>query len=104
LNRPSWFTGVFTLIFGAFFALMATFRLTRSLLEKYPSFFSFGHFTNTGPSRKQVEGASFEMVFVAEGYSDKLSDIDETHVEPPNKKIIASVSGPGNFTTVHIIG
>lgn len=82
---------------GLLFWLMVKFSLGRTLLIKFPEFFSFGLFTRAGPTRKQMEGTSFSLTFFGEGYTDG----QDPSLGRPNAKIITQVKGaePGYIAT-----
>ncbi|XP_072321223.1 saccharopine dehydrogenase-like oxidoreductase [Eucyclogobius newberryi] len=82
---------------GIFFWFLVKFSFGRNLLIKYPEFFTCGVFSTAGPTRKQMEGSSFQMAFYGEGYTDGQ---DASHGKP-NSKIRAVVQGPecGYVTT-----
>uniref|UniRef100_A0A8C4DG65 Saccharopine dehydrogenase-like oxidoreductase n=1 Tax=Dicentrarchus labrax TaxID=13489 RepID=A0A8C4DG65_DICLA len=65
---------------------------------KFPSFFSFGLFTKSGPTMKQIEDTCFSLTFFGEGYSEGT---DPTQGQP-NAKICTQVIGaePGYVATV----
>uniref|UniRef100_H3BC87 Saccharopine dehydrogenase-like oxidoreductase n=1 Tax=Latimeria chalumnae TaxID=7897 RepID=H3BC87_LATCH len=75
---------------GFFFWLLVKFSLGRSLLIKFPEFFSFGYFTKEGPTRKQMEGTSFTMTFFGEGYGRG----QDPQQGKPSLKICTQVRGP----------
>ncbi|XP_068198507.1 saccharopine dehydrogenase-like oxidoreductase [Antennarius striatus] len=94
--------GVFSLVRlfcgGLFFWFMGKFSLGRKLLTMFPSFFSFGFFSKSGPTMKQIEDTSFSLTFFGEGYSEGS---DPTQGRP-NSKICTQVIGaePGYVATV----
>lgn len=73
---------------GIMFWFFVKFSFGRNLLIKYPEFFSFGFFTKQGPTRKQMEGASFQFAFYGEGYIGDPAD------GRPDAKIRTLVQGP----------
>uniref|UniRef100_A0A3Q3WRB1 Saccharopine dehydrogenase-like oxidoreductase n=1 Tax=Mola mola TaxID=94237 RepID=A0A3Q3WRB1_MOLML len=83
---------------GLLFWFMAKFSLGRKLLTTFPSFFSFGLFSKSGPTMKQIEDTCFNMTFYGEGYSEG-ADPNEGR---PNTKICTQVLGtePGYVATV----
>ncbi|XP_018608686.1 saccharopine dehydrogenase a, tandem duplicate 1 [Scleropages formosus] len=84
-------TSVIKLLFGAMlFWLMVNFSFGRSLLIKFPEFFSFGWFSKAGPTRKQMAESSFCLTFFGEGYT---GDQDPAQGKP-NAKIRTQVKGP----------
>ncbi|XP_046877587.1 saccharopine dehydrogenase b [Hypomesus transpacificus] len=82
---------------GMLFWFMVKFGLGRKLLITFPGFFSFGLFTSAGPTKKQMEGTSFSLMFYGEGYGDGL----EPFPGQPNAKIITQIKGaePGYVAT-----
>lgn len=79
---------------GMIIMVFTRFQYGISLLAKYPRIMSFGLFDSTGPSRKQVQDASFKMTFFGRGFETKLPDLDKDHEDLPSKKIVASLTGP----------
>ncbi|NWQ79364.1 SCPDL oxidoreductase, partial [Columbina picui] len=75
---------------GILFLLLVKFSFGRKLLIKYPEFFSAGHFTKEGPTKKQMDGTSFTMTFFGEGYSEG----QDPQNGKPNVKICTEVKGP----------
>ncbi|XP_041109567.1 saccharopine dehydrogenase-like oxidoreductase [Polyodon spathula] len=75
---------------GMLFWLFVLTSFGRSLLIKYPEWFSFGYFTKDGPTRKQMEGCSFSMTFFGQGYSEG----QDPQQGKPNLKICTQVKGP----------
>uniref|UniRef100_A0A8D0BT98 Saccharopine dehydrogenase-like oxidoreductase n=1 Tax=Salvator merianae TaxID=96440 RepID=A0A8D0BT98_SALMN len=75
---------------GLLFLMLVKFNFGRKLLIKYPEFFSGGYFTKEGPTEKQMEGSSFEMTFLGEGYSTG----QDPHQGKPDVKICTQVRGP----------
>ncbi|XP_070781976.1 saccharopine dehydrogenase b [Enoplosus armatus] len=86
---------------GLLFWFMVKFSLGRKLLITFPSLFSFGLFTKSGPTMKQIEDTCFSMTFFGEGYSEG-TDPKEGR---PNAKICTQVIGaePGYVATVSAI-
>ncbi|XP_034828750.1 saccharopine dehydrogenase-like oxidoreductase [Maniola hyperantus] len=70
--------------------------VTRNLLLKYPRFFSFGLVTR-GPSEEVTNNTHFKFELFGEGW-EAGTDVNSI---PPNKKVIAQVSGvnPGYGAT-----
>lgn len=89
------------MIFGLVFAVLCKFSFGRSLLIKYPSFFTFGGFKKGGPTMKQIQETSFTMTFVSKGWSTKLEDLSAQHDSAPDMLKITKVVGPelGYVTT-----
>ncbi|XP_057324003.1 saccharopine dehydrogenase-like oxidoreductase [Microplitis mediator] len=86
---------------GAVFSLMTKCKCGRSLLLKYPSFFSGGFVSHEGPNPESMEKTQFSITFKATGWKDKLTEPTDKHTEPPSKEVIAKVSGtnPGYGAT-----
>lgn len=72
-----------------------------SNIFQYPKIFSFGLASHEGPSEEQAENTYFSFTFFGEGWEEKLSEPTDSHIEAPNKKLIAKVSGknPGYGAT-----
>lgn len=83
---------------GLLFWVLVKFSLGRKLLTTFPSFFSFGMFSKSGPSMKQIENTCFSMTFFGEGYAEG-SDPSRGR---PDAKICTQVVGaePGYVATV----
>lgn len=83
---------------GLIFWFMVKFSLGRKILTTFPSLFSFGFFTKSGPTMKQIEDTCFSLTFFGEGYSEGT---DPTQGQP-NSKICTQVIGaePGYVATV----
>lgn len=83
---------------GLIFWFMVKFSLGRKILTMFPSLFSFGLFTKSGPTMKQIEDTCFSLTFFGEGYSEGT---DPTQGQP-NSKICTQVIGaePGYVATV----
>ncbi|XP_062862876.1 saccharopine dehydrogenase a, tandem duplicate 1 [Trichomycterus rosablanca] len=75
---------------GFFFYLLVNFSFGRKLLIKFPEFFSFGYFSKAGPTRKQMEGSSFQFAFYGEGYTEG----QDPSQGKPDAKIRTLVQGP----------
>lgn len=75
---------------GLIFWFMVKFSFGRTLLTKFPEFFSFGFFSKAGPTRKQMEGSSFRFAFYGEGYTEG----QDPSQGKPNGKIRTLVQGP----------
>ena len=50
-----------TIMCGAIFGLLASFKFGRYLLETFPGIFSLGYVTKAGPPKEKVEGSFFKM-------------------------------------------
>ncbi|XP_059163768.1 saccharopine dehydrogenase-like oxidoreductase [Physella acuta] len=80
-----------TIFFGIIFFILTNFSLGRSLLLKYPHIVSFGVFRKGGPTKKQIDGASFSMTFIGHGFEKFEKDRSG---QKPNKKVITKIIGP----------
>lgn len=89
--------------FGIFIGILGQFAFGRSLLLKFPSFFSLGMFRKEGPSDEEVRSASFKMWFVARGFSD--INLASQGNAKPDMEIVTRVMGPeiGYITTPIIL-
>ncbi|KAK2724007.1 hypothetical protein QYM36_002372 [Artemia franciscana] len=92
--QESILTTIGTIFVAAMFGLLASFRFGRSLLEKYPRFFSLGAFSHEGPTREEMDAMSFEMVFHGRGWQEKTAEPTDQHVEKPDKTLDVKVFGP----------
>jgi len=95
------FSMVMIILFGFFVGLMAKFSIGRSLIMRYPGFFTAGKFKHGGPSKKQMENGGFKITIVGKGWKEHLADPDAQHESAPDQKIVTSVTGPeaGYVTT-----
>uniref|UniRef100_A0A5F8HGT9 Saccharopine dehydrogenase-like oxidoreductase n=1 Tax=Monodelphis domestica TaxID=13616 RepID=A0A5F8HGT9_MONDO len=84
-------TSIIKLMFaGLFFLFFVKFNFGRQLLVKFPWFFSFGYFSEQGPTQKQMDDSSFTFTFFGQGYSQDHT----TKHGKPNIKICTQVKGP----------
>ncbi|XP_067138190.1 saccharopine dehydrogenase-like oxidoreductase [Centruroides vittatus] len=69
-------------------------------LQKYPKVFTLGLFQEGGPTRQQLKESTFNIVYWADGWNDKL-EIDQKHTEPPNKfmKVVLNAPNAALLTT-----
>lgn len=98
------FLGVLRFIgVGVLMGLLGSFDFGRSLLLKFPSFFSLGWFRKKGPTAEEVAAASFKMWFVGQGFSD--SSLASKGKAKPDMQIITRLTGPeiGYLTTPIIL-
>lgn len=82
---------------GGIFSFLAKFQAGRSLLERYPGFFSCGLFTKDPPTRQQMTGGSFALTLCGSGWSKRTDE----NFKIPDKKMLVKVTGPdpGYVTT-----
>ncbi|CAI4222666.1 unnamed protein product [Auanema sp. JU1783] len=83
---------LFTVWITIFFFL-CQFKPTRQFLQKYPDLCSFNLFKNAGPTKAQMDGASFTYWLIGTGYSSKKS-ADEQHTDKPDRRVAAKCTGP----------
>lgn len=88
---PSFTAVILYYLFLIVFGTLASMPWGRSLLLKYPEFFSFGFFTRDGPTDQQLQETSFEVLLRAKGYPNKSTPSPET---VPNVEITTKVHGP----------
>ncbi|XP_017872882.1 PREDICTED: saccharopine dehydrogenase-like oxidoreductase [Drosophila arizonae] len=96
IGFSSWLAAIFVALFATIFALMAKFEFGRTLLLKYPSFFSGGFVSPEGPSESRMERSFFKMTMKATGWpsSQRLAEGTDQYTEPPTKTLMVRVSGP----------
>lgn len=80
-------------LFGIILFVLSSFEWGRNLLIRHPKFFSGGKFQEGGPTREQVKGSSFSIIFLAKGWNEKLDPM-EKHAEPPNKSMKVVLTAP----------
>lgn len=78
---PNFLEIIYFMFFGAIIGILSSFNFGRTLLDKFPAIFTGGMFRKTGPTRKQIEEATFTYTFVASVPEEK-------------KKIITRITGP----------
>jgi len=91
---PNIFYALGLLAWAIMFGIMANFKFTRDLLEKYPSIFTFGMFSKDGPTREQIKDVSFTTYVFGRGWLGKKLKPEEDPAEPPKDKIHCTVHGP----------
>ncbi|KAK6622743.1 hypothetical protein RUM43_008586 [Polyplax serrata] len=98
---PSFIASIMVLMAAAVFGVLVRFHLGRKLLLAYPDMLSFGFASREGPPENEADNTHFSFTFIAEGWKEKLSEATDCHVEAPNKKMVARVSGtnPGYGAT-----
>lgn len=86
---------VFNIIFfGLITCFLSLLPFGKTLLTKYPEFFTRGQFSKDGPTRKQIEGCSTKFTFIGEGWKYKLSEPTDQHVSAPDTKMKLIITGP----------
>ena len=63
-QMSSLFYAMMTILCGAVFGIFAKFAFGRSLLEKYPGFFSLGSVSKEGPSKEMADNTNFFLTLV----------------------------------------
>lgn len=71
---PNFFYVIGTIFMSMIFALLSIFSPGRSLLERFPAFFTFGLFSKDGPSRQQIESTRFSLTLIGKGWSNHGGD------------------------------
>ncbi|XP_063876849.1 saccharopine dehydrogenase-like oxidoreductase [Scylla paramamosain] len=99
------FNAVLSIFFGILFYILTKISFTRSLLLKYPEFFTGGVVTRQGPRRSDLTGLKFLVVLTGKGWDRKLEDPAQQHTEPPNVTKTVRVKGPdpGYFGTAILV-
>ncbi|KAK4804025.1 hypothetical protein SAY86_003842 [Trapa natans] len=77
---------------GIFIDVLGRTATGRRLLLKFPSFFSLGWFKKQGPAEEEVRSASFQMLFIAQGYSN--AEVAMARNAKPDTEIVTRVTGP----------
>jgi short subunit dehydrogenase-like uncharacterized protein len=93
LQVSSVFYAILTILAGAVFGVLAKFGFGRTLLEKYPSLFSFGMVSKEGPTREVAENTNFEMTLVGKGWKEEGKEPTFDHDGPPSRQVTVKVTG-----------
>eukprot|EP00897_Mesotaenium_endlicherianum_P010149 jgi/Mesen1/9162/ME000591S08484 len=94
--RARWQVWLFVVL-GLLVQRVAQFAWGRRLLKRFPGAFTYGLFSRQGPTQEMMDGTSFEMLFVAKGYSDasKLPAAPrEAALVPPDRRIVSVIRAP----------
>lgn len=94
LRVPGFFHGVGLIFVAAIFGLLSMFGFGRSLLEKFPGFFSAGMVKKGGPTREQAVACSFTLVVRGAGWGEMLAEPTDKHTTPPEKTLVVRLDGP----------
>ncbi|MPC10261.1 saccharopine dehydrogenase-like oxidoreductase [Portunus trituberculatus] len=99
------FNAILSILFGILFYILTMISFTRSLLLKYPEFFTGGVVTRQGPKRSDLTGLKFLVVLTGKGWDKKLEDPAQQHTDPPNVTKTVKVKGPdpGYFGTAILV-
>ncbi|KAK0411883.1 hypothetical protein QR680_005899 [Steinernema hermaphroditum] len=93
IRVQSLFWSLMLMLWLVVFQFMVQFEFTRKILQKYPDQCSFYMFKNSGPTREQMEQASFTYWFFGTGWDDILP-YDQEHPTKPTVKKAARCDGP----------
>jgi len=66
------------------FGCLASFKFGRSLLEKYPGFFSFGAVSKHGVPKYKANGTNFELTLIGKGWPTKADPPSSNRSETPS--------------------
>lgn len=94
LRVASFFQGVGLILVAAVFGLLSMFGLGRSLLQKFPGFFSAGMVKKGGPTREQVATCSFSLMVRGSGWGETLAEPTDKHATLPEKTLVVRLDGP----------
>ncbi|CAL1280289.1 unnamed protein product, partial [Larinioides sclopetarius] len=92
LKPNSVFAAFLHIYVSILFTLMCLFAVGRFLMERYPSFFTAGLFTKTGPSREQILEGGTRITFYAEGWKNKVEE-SVKQTTRPDKRLKMVVTG-----------
>ena len=84
----------FLALAGLTLLILSKFEMGRSLLLKYPSFFSFGMFSKTGPSKEEIQNSSFTMTLIGKGWDSSSLSKSSEPTSPPDKTIVGEIKAP----------
>ena len=105
-----------TVLMAMVFAALSLFSAGRSLLEKYPKFFTFATLSTDAPSRAHIDSTRFSIKLIGKGWKkneddegegdekEKLQENEDPNLEPAeefNRSMTVMVSGrdPGYMAT-----
>ncbi|KFM60362.1 Saccharopine dehydrogenase-like oxidoreductase, partial [Stegodyphus mimosarum] len=106
MKMPSLQYGLFLLCVMTICLLMSFVKLGKYLLLKYPSFFTAGNFSRTGPTRQQVKEGFTKCILYGEGWEDKLPQPGDRYPSKPDKRIKLTITGPEpgyDFTSILMV-
>lgn len=69
---------------------------------QYPALFSYGFISHESPKRETNEQGHFSITFKALGWTEKLAEPTDKHIDPPNKEVITKVSGVNGYEVTSI--
>jgi len=85
------FSCLLLMVVGLVFGFLANYSWGRTLLEKYPGFFSFGRVSKNGVPKQKADNTNFEMTLVGEGWNYRVDQ--EKAASPPNRRVTTIVKG-----------
>uniref|UniRef100_A0A914XQF1 Saccharopine dehydrogenase NADP binding domain-containing protein n=1 Tax=Plectus sambesii TaxID=2011161 RepID=A0A914XQF1_9BILA len=94
LRLSSLFWALMLVLWMMVFSFLVKFKPTRKFLQNYPDLCTFNMFKESGPTREQMDQASFVYWFFGTGWETKLSDPNEQHTDKPKSKMIVRCDGP----------
>ncbi|MCO5585030.1 hypothetical protein L7F22_038962 [Adiantum nelumboides] len=89
---PSLYIALFMAFYGMLISFFSKSEFGRSLLLKYPKFFTGGVFSHEGPTQEQLDNTQFSSTFIARGVSH--SALQEKTSRDPDVKAVVRVRGP----------
>ncbi|XP_036148686.1 saccharopine dehydrogenase-like oxidoreductase [Monomorium pharaonis] len=93
VTMKSFFELLMLAIFGTTLLILSRISCGRNLLLKYPALFTYGLISRENPDMELFKSTYFDMTFVAYGWTEKLAEPTDKHIDPPNKKVITKISG-----------
>lgn len=97
MTLPSFHSLALMLFYGTIFSVFSRFHFGRSLLLRFPAFFSAGIFSHTGPSRDEIAAARFKYKFIAIGHTAEETAI--VLASPRRKGVTAAAAAVPAATT-----
>lgn len=94
LRVPGLFSGIGLILVAAMFGVLSMFKCGRSLLERFPGFFSAGMVKRGGPTREQALACSFTMTMRGRGWKDKLAEPTDQHSGQLDSTLTVRLDGP----------
>lgn len=89
---PTLYIALFMAFYGMLISFFSKFEFGRSLLLRYPKFFTGGVFSHEGPTQEQLDNTQFSSTFIARGVSHYA--LQEKTSREPDVKTIVRVRGP----------
>ena len=76
--------------FGAVLQALVPYAWGRRLLLQFPRFFTYGVFSDEGPTPEQIDGAGFSMTFFGKGFTSE----EAVRRGKPDKQVVTKIRGP----------